>query len=46
MSVVGLAGITRSSTPNSMSDGSCSSAALKNISPGRNMTTKSGLGWT
>ena len=28
-----------------MSDGSCSSAALKNISPGRNITTKSGLGW-
>ena len=34
------------STPNSMSDGSCSSAALKNISPGRNMTTNSGLDGT
>src|SRR4051812_4542080 len=43
ISVVGLAGMTRFSTPHSMSDGSFSSAALKNISPGRNMTTNSGV---
>ena len=43
MSVVGLAGTTRSAAPNSMSDGSCCSAALKNASPGRNITTNSGV---
>ena len=35
--------MTRFSTPHSISDGSCSSAALKNISPGRNITTNSGV---
>ena len=40
--LVGLAGMTRCSTPYSMSEGSCSSAALKNGSPGRNMNTNSG----
>ena len=44
MSVVGVARITRSPTPNSISSGSCCRAALKNISPGRNSTTNSGAG--
>ena len=44
MRVVGLAGITCWLTPNSISDGSCWQAALKKVSPGRNITTKSGAG--
>ena len=43
INVVGEAGITRLKTPCSMSPVSCSSAALKNVSPGRNITTNSGV---
>lgn len=44
MRVVGVARITRLSVPNSIRVGSCSRAALKNISPGRKRTTNSGEG--
>ena len=44
MSVVGVARITRWSTPFSIRHGSCSSAALKKVSPGRKRTTNSGVG--
>ena len=45
MSVVGLAGMTCSPTPYSISDASYWQATLKKVSPGKNMTTKSGAGW-
>ena len=41
MSVVGVARITCWFTPSSISDGSCSSAALRNVSPGMKSTTNS-----
>ena len=44
ISVVGLAGITRTSAPYSIRCGSCASAAEKNASPGTNSTTNSGAG--
>ena len=40
---MGVASITRCSMAASMRPGSCSQAALRNGSPGRNITTKSGV---
>ena len=42
MSVVGVARTTLRRNPSSMSRGSCSSAAPRNCSPGKNSTTNSG----
>ena len=45
MSDAGDAMITFCPKPMSSSSGSASSAALKNASPGMNITTTSGVGW-